>query len=52
MDDKLLCGIALGMVGGALLATHSQKTREVIKDGEQQLKEKVDNLKKPAKKSK
>lgn len=52
MDDKLLCGIALGMVGGALIATHSQKTREVIKDGEQQIKQKVEDLKKPAKKSK
>ena len=44
MDDKFLCGILLGMVGGAVLATKSSKTRQVIKDGEQQLMEKVKEL--------
>ena len=52
MDDKLLCGIALGMVGGALLATHSVKAREAIKSGEKEIKDKVSSLKKPAAKGK
>ena len=44
MDDKFLCGILLGMVGGAVLATKSAKTRQAIKDGEEQLMEKVKEL--------
>ena len=51
MDDKFLCGILLGMVGGAVLATKSAKTRQVIKDGEQQLIEKVKEMDKTQKKN-
>ena len=52
MDDKFLCGVVLGMLGGAVVATHSQKTRDAIKSGEKEVKEKVEDLKKTAKKSK
>ena len=51
MDDKFLFGVALGMLGGAIVATHSVKTREAIKVGEKEIKEKAETLKKsPTKK--
>ena len=52
MDDKFLFGVALGLAGGAMIATHSVKTRKAILSGENEMKEKVDDLKKAAKKSK
>lgn len=41
MNDKLFLGIALGMLGGVLLATNSVKARQVIKDGQEEVKKKV-----------
>ena len=51
MNEKFIMGIALGMLGGALIATNSQKARQMIKDGQTQVTEKVQSLSKPAKKS-
>ena len=42
MNDKLFIGIILGMLGGAVIATNSAKARKMIKDGQQQIKQKVD----------
>jgi hypothetical protein len=44
MNDKFLFGIVLGMLGGAVIVSNSSKARKLIKDGQQQLKEKVDSL--------
>ena len=44
MDDKFLCGIILGMVGGAVLVTNSVKARQMVKDGQSQVKQKVEQL--------
>ena len=44
MDDKFLCGIILGMVGGAVLVTNSVKARQMVKDGQNQVKAKVEEL--------
>ncbi len=52
MNDKFFIGIALGMVGGAILATHSQKTREIVKDGENEVKQKVKSMTSTKKNSK
>ncbi len=41
MDDKFLCGIILGMVGGAVLVTNSAKVRQMVRDGQEQVKEKL-----------
>ena len=46
MEDKILCGIIFGMVGGAVLATKSAKVRQVVKDGEQQIEKKMKELNK------
>ncbi len=50
MDDKFLCGIVLGMLGGAVLATNSAKARQAVKDGQEQVKQKMEELSKKAKK--
>ncbi len=48
MDDKFLCGMLLGVIGGAVLATNSAKARQAVRDRQEQLKQKVEDLgKKP-----
>ena len=44
MGDKFLFGVILGMLGGAVIATNSAKARKMIKDGQQQVKERVDGM--------
>ncbi len=44
MDDKFLTGIVLGMVGGALIVTNSVRARQMVKEGQEQVKEKVEKL--------
>ncbi len=51
MDDKFLMGIILGMVGGAVIATNSAKARQAVKTGQQQVKEKIEDMGKQNKKS-
>ena len=51
MDDKFLCGIVLGMMGGALIATNSAKARQMVKEGQEQVKQKVEDITKSTKKS-
>lgn len=52
MDDKFLCGVILGMLGGAVLVTNSAKARQAVRDGQDQVVQKVSELgKKQNKKS-
>ena len=44
MCDKFLCGILLGMLGGVILATNSVKTRQAVRDGQEQIMQKVNEL--------
>lgn len=50
MDDKFLTGVVLGVLGGAVLATNSVKARQAVKSGQEQVLEKMDELKKQGKK--
>ena len=50
MDDKFLCGVLLGMLGGAVLATNSAKARQIVRDGQEQVKQKVEEMNKSSKK--
>ena len=50
MDDKFLIGIVLGMLGGAVIATNSAKARQAVKDGQEQVKQKMEELSKKNKK--
>lgn len=51
MDDKFLCGMLLGVIGGAVIATNSAKARQMVKDGQQQVKNKVDEISKQSEKN-
>ena len=52
MDDKFLWGAALGMLGGAVVATNSVKARQRVKAGQAQVVEKAETLaKKKSKKN-
>lgn len=52
MDDKFFIGVALGMIGGAVLVTNSVKARSIVKDGEQEIIKRVNKLGKQKKSSK
>ncbi len=52
MDEKFLCGVVLGMLGGAVLVTNSVKARQIVKDGQEQVEKTVKQLGKAQKKSK
>jgi hypothetical protein len=51
MNDKFLFGVILGMLGGAVLATNSVKARQVVKDGQEQVIQKVEDMTKKPKKN-
>ncbi len=51
MDDKFLCGMLLGVLGGAVLATNSAKARQMVRDGQEQVKQKVEDMTKTNKKN-
>ncbi len=49
MDDKFLTGVLLGMVGGALIVTNSVRARQLVRESQQEVKEKVEKLSKQGK---
>ncbi len=44
MDEKFLTGVLLGIVGGALIVTNSVKARQMVKDGQKQVQERISEL--------
>lgn len=44
MDDKFLFGLCLGMLGGAVLVANSNKARKAVRDGQDQIIEKIEDL--------
>ena len=45
MDGKMfLIGLSLGMLGGALIVANSQKARRMVKDSQEQLRKKAEEL--------
>ncbi len=44
MDDKFLFGLALGILGGAVIATNSIKARQAVKQGQEQVIAKVNEM--------
>ena len=51
MDDKFLFGVMLGMLGGAVLVTNSVKARQAVRNGQEQMIDKMNELGKHQKKS-
>lgn len=50
MDDKFLCGMLLGVIGGAVIATNSARARQMVREGQEQVKQKVEELNKESSK--
>lgn len=44
MNDKFVWGLALGMIGGAVIATNSVKARQLVKSGQEQVVEKAETI--------
>lgn len=45
MECKMLIlGLAVGMIGGALIAANSAKARQLVKDGQEQMLQKAKEL--------
>lgn len=40
--DKFIAGLALGMIGGALIVANSNRTRTLVKKGQEEMISKVD----------
>lgn len=49
MDEKFLTGIVLGMLGGALLVTNSVKVRQLVREGQECVKQKMGEIEKQTK---
>lgn len=52
MNEKFVFGVVLGMVGGAILATNSAKTRQLVRDGQDEVQKRVEEMAKPKKSNK
>ena len=48
MNEKFIFGLALGLLGGAIIATNSVKARQMVKSGQQQVVEKAETITKKA----
>ena len=44
MGKEFAVGLALGMIGGALIIANSYQARKIVKDGQEQLKQKASSL--------
>jgi hypothetical protein len=44
MNEKFYIGLALGMLGGALITANSIKARKLVKDGQTEVIEKLDAI--------
>ena len=45
MESKMfIVGLALGMISGALIVTNSQKARQVVKNSQEQISRKAEEL--------
>ncbi len=41
--EKFIAGLALGMIGGAMLVANSKKTRALVRKSQAEMKEKIDS---------
>ena len=51
MGKDFALGLALGMIGGALIIANSYQARKFVKDGQEQIKEKASTICKKKEKS-
>ncbi len=41
MNEKFLCGVILGMLGGAIIVNNSIKAKSLVEKGQEQVVEKI-----------
>lgn len=47
MNGTYFCvGLCLGMIGGAIIVANSQKARQIVKDGQEEIVKKAEQLSK------
>ena len=51
MDEKFIFGLGLGMLGGAVIVANSVKARQMVKEGQEQVRQRVEELSKQSKKN-
>ncbi len=44
LDDKLIIGMALGFIVGAIVVNKRKKVQQVIEDGKEKIKEKIEQM--------
>ena len=44
MEKNFAIGLFLGMIGGAIIVSNSYKVRKLVREGQQQIKDKVSKL--------
>ena len=44
MNEKFLFGVVCGMIGGSLIVANSVKARQMVKDGQEQVMQKVEQM--------
>ena len=44
LDDKLIIGMALGFIVGAIVVHSNKKVQQVIEDGKEKIKEKIEQM--------
>ena len=44
MEKNFAIGLLLGMIGGAIIVSNSYKARKLVREGQQQIKDKVSKL--------
>ena len=44
MDFKFVAGVALGMLGGAIIVANSVKARQIVKEGQQTVKDTAEKV--------
>ncbi len=45
MNEKFILGLAVGMLGGAILTLNSKKVRTIVSSGQNKVLDKIENLK-------
>ena len=44
MDKNFACGIVLGLIGGMLIVANSYKARKLVKDSQEEIKNKLQEM--------
>ncbi len=46
MKDGILCGMALGLIAGALIVSKNQKAQQLVEKGKKEVKKQIEKMSK------